>query len=99
MSNAVVCRMLPWLWEWVRAEGIAQKNAQAGIQAGISFQVYISISWIPGGNLFFSPCPVLLHLRPTAVSLLGKGRSPLLSTRRRESGSRPTVVAGAHVPV
>lgn len=81
VPSTVVYRMLPRLWEWVRAEGIAQKNAQAGIQAGIGFQV--SISWVPGGNLFFSPCPVLLHLRPTAVSLLGKGRSPLLSTRRR----------------
>lgn len=84
------------LWEWMRAEGIVQKNAQAGIQAGIGFQV--SISWVPGGNLFFSSCPVLLHLRPTAVSLLARVALPYcqpdgepFSPHRRRRGTCPSL--------
>lgn len=105
MPSAVVYRMLPKaLWESVRAQGSAQKNAQAGIQAGVGFQV--STSGVPGGNLFFflpscpypSACPAPLHLRSTAVSLRGKGRSPLLSTRRTAVLAPPSCTR-AHVPV
>jgi len=61
VPSAVVYRMLlKALWESVRAQSFAQKNAQVGIQASVGFQV--SISGVPGGNLFFP----LLAPRPSA---------------------------------
>lgn len=95
----------------------------SGRYTGVGFQPSISqvvTSFFPGipllrtaslstESLPVSPCgSIPLHLRPTAVSLLGKGRSPLLSTRgrerkerksQREKESHPLRNTPAHVPV
>lgn len=95
--------MLPKaLWESVRAQGSAQKNAQAGIQAGVGFQV--SISEVPGGNLFFSPClPLSLRLpgtSPPSTNSCFPPRQGSLSliVNQTNSRSRPTVVYAGTCP-
>jgi len=100
VPNAVMYRMLSKaLWESVRAQGLAQKNAQAGIQASVGFQV--SISEVPGGNLFFfSPClPPPLYLPGTSPPStnscfpLRQGSLSLI-VNQTNSRFRPTVHAG-----